>query len=236
VSGTDRPAALPSWGTVRREAWCFIGGSALFAAGAGLAALSGLSPHLVGGVCFAGSVLFTTAALVQLSLADRTPPAPARRRHVAVWRLDDRQVDRLAAGVQLVGTVLFNINTLRAALLSPTSPQAANRLIWVPDAFGSVAFLLASALACLPEVRRRRHTHVRGRSWWIALLNLVGSVLFGIAAAGALLLPGSGSPVNPRWVNAGTGFGALCFLAGAALLLPHRRVTRRTGGGPAHRR
>lgn len=225
-AGTRTLAWLPALGGVRREAWCFIGGSTLFTVGAALSAWTTLSAHAVGAVFFAGSVLFTTAALVQFSLADRTPPDPVRRRRLAVWRLDSRQVDWLSAGIQLVGTVFFNINTFRAALLTPASPQAANRLIWAPDAYGSLAFLLSSVLACLPEVRRRRHTHVRGRSWWIALLNLTGSVLFGISAVGALTLPSTGAPANVRWVNLGTGLGALCFLAGAALLLPYHRRHR----------
>ncbi|HEY5185046.1 MAG TPA: hypothetical protein VIM19_09145, partial [Actinomycetes bacterium] len=64
--------------------------------------------------------------------------------------------------------------------------------------------------------------HVRGRSWSIAALNLLGSVLFGLSAIGAYLDPTTNQLLSARWSNLGTLGGALCFLAGAALLLPSR--------------
>jgi hypothetical protein len=224
MSRPPEAAGLPVLGTVRREAWCFAAGSALFATGSALSAWSTWPARPVGAVFFAGSLLFTTAALIQFSLAGAPGggAAPARWSSLRAWRLSSPALDQLASGIQLIGTVLFNINTLRAVLLTSAGARASDLLIWAPDALGSLAFLVASLLACLPAVRARRHTHVRGRSWWIALVNLLGSVLFGLAALGALLLPTTGQPVNVRWVDAGTGLGALCFLAGALLLLPAR--------------
>jgi uncharacterized BrkB/YihY/UPF0761 family membrane protein len=68
----------------------------------------------------------------------------------------------------------------------------------------------------VPEVRRRRHSHVASVSQRIAFLNLAGSVLFGVSAASALVLR-SGTDVSLRWANIGTFFGALCFLFAAWL-------------------
>jgi hypothetical protein len=53
----------------------------------------------------------------------------------------------------------------------------------------------------------------------IAWLNMLGSILFGISAFGAYVLP-SGSLVDETADIAGTLFGAACFFAGAALMLP----------------
>ena len=39
------------------------------------------------------------------------------------------------------------------------------------------------------------------RSWWIATLNLAGSVAFGVSAAAAYVVPDSGEPVNVQLVS-----------------------------------
>ena len=94
----------------------------------------------------------------------------------------------LAAAVQLVGTVLFNVNTIDAALTLHARPDLQNEAVWVPDTTGSIAFLVSSVLAFAPEVRAKRHSHVLANSWWIAAINLAGSVLFGVSAAAAYVL------------------------------------------------
>jgi hypothetical protein len=197
----------------RRESWGFMIGSALFALGAALAGLSSLPVRLIGATFFLGSVFFTTAAWIQLSLTDR---AVAR----GEW---------WSGFIQFLGTLLFNVNTARATLFIDVSAVAADRLIWVPDAIGSAAFLISSAMAMAPEVRERRHRHVRGRSWYIAAINLLGSVFFGLSALGAFVLPKTNALVSVRWSNLGTFLGALCFLAGAALLLPRRATGANRG-------
>ena len=50
----------------------------------------------------------------------------------------------------------------------------------------------------------------------------MGSVAFGVSAVASYLTPDSGEPRNVELVNLGTFVGALCFLVGAALLLPER--------------
>ena len=52
--------------------------------------------------------------------------------------------------------------------------------------------------------------------------NLVGSVAFGVSAVAGDINPSTGQLHNAERSNLGTFIGALCFLAGALLLLPER--------------
>ncbi|TGJ95268.1 hypothetical protein DLJ96_16870, partial [Actinotalea fermentans ATCC 43279 = JCM 9966 = DSM 3133] len=119
---------------LRREAWGFIVGSTCFLVGAVPFYAQAVGPVVVGATFCVGSVFFTLAAAVQLSLSGRRVPrrgtSPADR-----W-------DWWAAAVQLAGTVLFNISTaaaLGAAIADPARLGAG----WRPDAYGSVAFLVS---------------------------------------------------------------------------------------------
>jgi hypothetical protein len=210
---------------VRPTAWGFILGSFLFAVGVPLSLDASRPPSVAGWTFFAGSVLFTAAASLQfLTSAREVPPdddlAPEHR-----WArlVRPRTTDWTASAIQLVGTVAFNVTTLRAALDAAGTGDASAQLVWRPDAIGSVLFLVSSVMAFAPEVRRRRHTHARSRSWAIGALNLVGSVFFGLSAIGAFTTA-SGELASARWSNGGTLLGALCFLAGAVLLRPSARV------------
>jgi hypothetical protein len=62
----------------------------------------------------------------------------------------------------------------------------------------------------------------RARGWWIAALNMVGSIAFGVSAIAAYVVPRSGELLSSALANLGTFVGALCFLSGAVLLLPER--------------
>jgi hypothetical protein len=192
-------------------------GSALFAAGVVIDVLLD-EPQVAGWTFFAGSLFFTGAAALQWVSSRREVEVPEGEDVVARLRVRARNADWSAAAIQFLGTLLFNINTWRAATLTDLSATEANRLVWTPDALGSVLFLVSSAIAFLPEVRKRRHTHVRSSSWAIGALNFAGSVFFGVSAIGALTLPADGSLVDLRWANLGTFLGALCFFVGALLL------------------
>lgn len=217
--------ATPLPGTARRRAtaWGFVVGSALFAAGVPLSETSGLSPALAGWTFFAGSLFFTTAAALQLLTSrEELPPIDAaggREWFTALLR--PRTADWTASALQFLGTLAFNVSTYQAAVdaAGTTGPYD---LVWRPNAVGSVLFLVSSGMAFAPEVRRRRHLHVRDRSWAIAALNLLGSLFFGLSALGAYLVPGTAALLNVQWANGGTFLGAACFLVGAALLLPPR--------------
>ena len=216
-------------GRIRWTAVGFIVGSFLFAIGVPLSMATDLSPTVAGWVFFVGSVFFTAAATLQL-ITSREPyetaEASTQRRVVMGLALRARDLDWSASAIQWIGTLAFNVTTLRGALVAAGSNDASAELVWRPDAIGSVLFLVSSAVAFLPEVRKRRHDHVRDRSWTIAALNLLGSVFFGLSAVGAYTIPASNELLNARWSNGGTFLGAVCFLVGAALLLPRRSRSR----------
>lgn len=188
------------WAPASRVWWTavlFAVGSTCFALGAAPAYVLLAGRAGDGITFFVGSVFFTSAAFLQF-----LESGGLRRRAGAVW---------WASAVQLVGTVFFNVNTFDGMITGLTTHQS-NLLVWTPDAIGSTCFLVASWLA----YRVAGH----GRDWWIAAVNLLGSVFFGISALAGYVVPSTGDYVNAALVNAGTFLGALCFLAGAVLMLP----------------
>ena len=203
--------------------WGFAVGSALFMGGVPLSLNTSLSPAVAGWTYFAGSVFFTAAATLQ-SLASWRPDdegtTPWRQ-----WNGADR-ANLIAALVQWVGTLEFNVTTLRAALEAASRHDYSAQAVWAPDAIGSILFLVSSAIALAPEVRRRRHRRVRDRAWVIAAVNMLGSILFGVSAVGAWTNPSTGQIVSLTWANAGTFAGAACFLVGAILMLPFASSTQ----------
>jgi hypothetical protein len=178
-------------------------------------------------VFFAGSVFFTAAGLLQLLLSTDELPELATDMAERPWfaRLArPRTVDWTASAIQFAGTLWFNVTTFRALLDAAGTGAATAQAVWRPDAYGSVAFLVSSGLAFAPEVRRRRHGHVRDRSWAIGALNLVGSVFFALSAVGAYTLTSTDELLSSWWSNVGTFAGAICFLVGAVLLIPRAPV------------
>ena len=198
-------------------------GSLCFAIGSIPLYFANVSPE-VDAVTFAiGSVFFTAAAFVQyretVHATDEVVPDLARpsrrRRSLFAWR--PHRIDWWASAIQLAGTLLFNVSTFAATRID-ASVDHDKHLVWAPDVFGSVCFLIASGLA-YAEVNRRWWPRSDGSvGWHIGALNLVGSILFGLSAFGARLVGSSGAPANVALVNGGTCLGALCFLAGAVLL------------------
>jgi hypothetical protein len=117
--------------------------------------------------------------------------------------------------------VFFNVST-GVAMVSDLSAQAAHRHVWRPDAVGSVCFLVASVLAWFEACHGWAAWRPRSWAWWITLVNLAGSVAFGVSAVAGYISPSTGQIHNAELTNLGTFTGALCFLAGALLLLPER--------------
>ncbi|GAC69621.1 hypothetical protein [Gordonia soli] len=195
---------------VRRLRWMSAGfgvGSVLFATGAVLATTR--IDNVTNGVVYAvGAVLFTAAAGVQWAEAIGHHP-----RHPL------RDADWLGAIVQLVGTVYFNVMTIRSVVQSMALSEPDYSAIWRPDAIGSVLFLVSSWIAWHPVARRRRHHLLAGRSRLICVANMLGSIFFGVSAVGAALDP-DGHLLSPFWDNAGTFFGAIAFLVAALALWP----------------
>ena len=78
-----------------------------------------------------------------------------------------------------------------------------DRLVWRPDALGSVCFLVSGVIAYRAA---RRHG-------WQPLVNLLGCIFFGIAAVAGYVVPSSGSVLELAAANWSTCLGAACFLA-----------------------
>ena len=95
--------------------------------------------------------------------------------------------------------------------------------VWRPDALGSICFLVSSWLAWAEECHGWFAWRPSQIPWWITLLNLVGSVAFGVSAIASYVTP-SGQLLSLALTNLGTFVGAVCFLAGAVLLLPERTM------------
>jgi peptidoglycan/LPS O-acetylase OafA/YrhL len=83
-------------------------------------------------------------------------------------------------------------------------------------------FLVASALAWLEACHGWVAWRPRSWAWWITLVNLAGSVAFGLAAVAGYIDPVTGQVRNATGANAATLAGAVCFFIGALLLLPER--------------
>ncbi|MEI5584593.1 MULTISPECIES: hypothetical protein [unclassified Agromyces] len=208
---------------LRREAWGFAVGSVCFAVGA-IPSYQGWAGAVALGVTFfAGSIFFTLAAFIQLSLSGRRPPR-------AGTNGADR-ADWWAAAIQFAGTLCFNVSTfvaLLAAIADPTRLGAG----WRPDAWGSIAFLVSSVLAVVATKDRGELWDADSRTWHGTWLNLLGSIAFAVSAVGAYVDPDTESLVSTFWANLGTLVGALCFLAAA--LLSRRTIDAEAdgAGGP----
>jgi hypothetical protein len=214
----------------------FMVGSACFALGSIPGYVDVLGVSADNATFFVGSIFFTSAAALQYLEtvnADPVAGAPGPRRRVAVLTWEPRRADWWASAVQLFGTLWFNVSTF-AALLDGLDADQTARLVWRPDAYGSVCFLVASALAWLEVGHAWTCWRPASLSWWIALLNLVGSIAFGVSAVAAWVVPDSGQPVNAQLVNLGTFVGALCFLTGGLLLLPERTRSSAALPVPVH--
>ena len=218
---------------VPRRTWWISGlfavGSICFALGALPAYLDVVSARTDGLTFFIGSVFFTCASYLSFLEAANSPdavqagPVHQLRFRAAGWR--PRSIDWWATAIQLIGTVYFNVMTF-LALHDNWSVSQENRLVWRPDVIGSICFLVASYLAWAEVCHSVGRLRFRELAWWIVLLNLLGSVFFGVSAIGAYLNPQTDEVTNLRWDNGGTFLGALCFLIAAVLLIPEARSAR----------
>lgn len=195
-------------------AGCFAIGSTCFLVGPfpGYASLVGETADAI--TFFVGSIFFTSGGALQSALA--LPHRRAGRAGAGAWR---------AAAIQSAGTLFFNVSTFRALHTALSSP-AYNRLVWRPDAFGSVCFLISGAIAYAVSSRRGWLPRRAGRGWWEPGVNLLGCVFFGASAIAGYVVPASGSVLNLAAANFNTSLGAACFLACALATLGDGETTR----------
>jgi hypothetical protein len=57
-------------------------------------------------------------------------------------------------------------------------------------------------------------------SWWVAVVNLMGSVAFQISALYSFAGPEPAAPGSLFWAALYTAAGGLCFLVGSYLMIP----------------
>jgi hypothetical protein len=195
----------------------FLVGSACFLIGPfpGYVQLVGVTADAV--TFFVGSLLFTAGGAVQtwLAAADRSEPGAGR----AAW---------WAATIQSAGTLFFNITTFRALYTVLSNPHY-DRLVWRPDAFGSICFLVSGVIAYRASARHGWWPIRGAPGWWVPGVNLLGCVFFGISAIAGYVVPSTASMIDQAAANWNTSAGAACFLACAAAGL-------RTGRGHPSRR
>lgn len=181
----------------------FAIGSTCFLVGPfpGFAELVGASADA--SVFFVGSIFFTLAAALQC---------------LETWHAERRE--RWSSLIQFAGTLAFNATTFRALDVA-LDDASYDRVVWRPDAIGSICFLVSGWLAYVVVTGGLlRWPAKRTSEWRIAAVNLVGCVAFGIAAIAGYVVPSSGSVLDLAAANFMTAFGGLCFLVGALLSLP----------------
>jgi hypothetical protein len=181
---TPRPARR-----ARRERWmaaCFALGSLCFLVGPFPGYIDLVGPKADASTFFVGSILFTAGGGLQTWLA-----FPGR------WN-----ADWWVASIQSAGTLFFNVTTFQALSTTLSNPHY-DRLVWRPDAFGSICFLVSGAI-CFAAARQR---------WWQPSINLLGCVFFGISAIAGYVVPETGSEIDLAAANWNTSAGAACFLA-----------------------
>ena len=146
-----------------------------------------------------------------------SPRAVHHRRGTAEWLAwPARRTPARAAwpggrpSIQSAGTLFFNVTTFLAMETPLTNPDY-NRLVWRPDAFGSVCFLVSGAIA----YARAAHgwLPVRGgRGWWQPSSTCSAASSSASRPSPATSCP---PPVGPRpgRRELNTSLGAACFLA-----------------------
>jgi hypothetical protein len=153
------------------------------------------------------------------------PGASAGSRRFRSLAFEPRRIDWWASVVQFVGTLAFNVTTFRAMQTSFDNASY-DRLVWAPDAVGSVCFLDSGYLAYVEVCGRFVCLRLRDLDWQIAAVNFLGCIAFGISAIGSYVVPSTGGIVDLAAANFTTAFGGLCFLIGAVLLLPEGARSR----------
>ena len=172
---------------------------------------------------FVSSIFFTSASFWQL-VQSQTPAALAtgtardeerQRVRFLAWLPHDRAW--LAAATQFPGTLFFNGTTFWAITVAVSNSRY-DKVVWRPDFYGSVLFLVSSAFALL-ALGRLFTWRPREAAWWVAWLNMIGSVAFMASAIGAFVIPRTDSAVDLTLADRGTLVGAVCFFVGALLAI-----------------
>ena len=91
----------------------------------------------------------------------------------------------LSAATQFAGTILFNISTGAALWAHAVKPE--RRLVWAPDATGSLAFLISGVLGVVAVTAVVGIIELKSRDWQSEWINMIGCVAFAVSALGAFV-------------------------------------------------
>jgi hypothetical protein len=214
-------------------AWLFMLGASCFALGTIPAYVRAVGAAADAMTFFVGSIFFTSASYCQLVQAQSPgmTGVDEQRQHTRIqallWAWRPRDKNWLAAATQFPGTLFFNVSTFAATVNNLTAAEA-DKHVWRPDVFGSVLFLVASAYAISALGNGFWDLRLRDLPWSIAWLNMLGSVAFMASAIASFVLPSTDTLLDLPLANAGTFLGAVCFLIGAAIMLPAWRASVRS--------
>ena len=213
----------------------FMIGSFGFALGSTGAYASAVGAQADAVTFFVSSIFFTTASFWQL-VQSQSPTVAATGTarddqcepvRFLAWLPHDRAW--LAAATQFPGTLFFNGTTFWAITIAVSNSQY-DRVVWRPDFFGSILFLVSSAFGIL-AVGRVFTWRPREAAWWVAWLNMIGSIAFMASAIGAYVIPKTDAAVDVTLADRGTLLGAVCFFLGALLAIPVWRQAGETAAG-----
>jgi hypothetical protein len=220
------------WAPTRLAWWVAILfgiGSTLFTVGGAAATWPDAAPAWMkdatglGRVFVVGAIFFTSAAWLQWlealngDVAESLGDGARSRWRWFGWR--PRNLGYLASAIQLIGTVMFNFNTVDATILN-LSWQRLDLLVWAPNMLGCACFLVASYLAYAEVSQGAASFEPRSIAWWVAIVNLLGSIAFQISALYSIAGPEPASATALFRSGFYTAVGGLCFLVGSYLMIP----------------
>ncbi|WP_127552679.1 hypothetical protein [Actinoplanes sp. OR16] len=163
-------------------AWCFAIGSLFFLVGPLDVYADLVGPTADAVTFFIGSIFFTAGGFLQI-------------------RNSRSRGERWAAVIQSFGTLYFNFSTARAIVVT-TSDSAYDHVVWRPDLFGSICFLISGVIGLAAA----------GWRGWQPYVNLLGCVFFMISALASFVWPSDSTEVSGTVAGVNTSLGAACFL------------------------
>jgi hypothetical protein len=193
----------------------------------GMAKFFSLDNREVNFVFFLGSIPFTSAAFLQLFQAAKDEKKVSNKErntfNIPFIGWYPKSKEWLSAMLQFIGTILFNFSTYDATLPNLDAYKQ-DVIIWVPDIFGSILFLLSGYIAFYQFVQQYWKWQFSNISWWVVFINLLGCIAFMISALFSFI-PLKSTPSNAILISIFfTLLGASFFFWGSLLMWPEIKI------------
>jgi len=144
-------------------------------------------PYFVGGICFTLGGYAGVLELINVRNPDIMTAIITRHQWRELLQVT-RWQQRIGSLAYLLGALAFNLNTIGSFVAS--GPWQEQLLIWVPGALGSLGFVAGASCECF--LNDIAHFSPHASSHWLSVMNLLGSMLFLLAAtSGSIDLAGS---------------------------------------------